>query len=288
MIRSMTAFSRCDHGTDWGGLSWEIRTVNHRYLEPSFRMPEELRAIESQLREQLTKRLGRGKIECNCRFQAQQETQTSLKINTELAKQVAATSREIDHLLYNSAAVNSMDILHWPGVVETSSADWGQLREQALSLFDETLDDLIATREREGERLKAMIVERLDTMAGIVAEVRKVIPEIITAQRTKIIERLASLDVELDDGRLEQEASILVHKMDVDEEMDRLATHLDEVRRNLEGNKPVGRRLDFLMQELNREANTLGSKSINIDTTRASVDLKVLIEQMREQIQNIE
>jgi len=288
MIRSMTAFSRCDRGTDWGGLSWEVRTVNHRYLEPSFRMPEELRAIESQLRERLTKRLGRGKIECNCRFQAQQETQTSLKINTELAKQVVATSREVDHLLYNSAAVNSMDILHWPGVVETSSADWGVLREQALELFDEALDDLIVTREREGDRLKAMIVERLDTMEGIVAEVRKVIPEIIAAQRTKIIERLAGLDVELDDGRLEQEASILVHKMDVDEEMDRLATHLDEVRRNLEGNKPVGRRLDFLMQELNREANTLGSKSINIDTTRSSVDLKVLIEQMREQIQNIE
>lgn len=288
MIRSMTAFSRCDQATDWGTLSWEVRTVNHRYLEPSFRMPEELRAIESQLRERLTKRLGRGKIECNCRFQAQQETQTSLTINTEFAKQLVETSREVDHLLYNSAAVNSLDILRWPGVIETSSADWQALRKDALTLFDDALDDLISTREREGDRLKTMIIERLDAMTVIVAEVRKVIPEIITAQRTKIIERLNGLDVELDDGRLEQEASILVHKMDVDEEMDRLATHLDEVRRNLEGNKPVGRRLDFLMQELNREANTLGSKSINIDTTRASVDLKVLIEQMREQIQNIE
>ena len=288
MIRSMTAFSRCDQSTDWGTLSWEVRTVNHRYLEPSFRMPEELRAIESQLRERLTKRLGRGKIECNCRFQAQQDTQTSLTINTEFAKQLVETSREVDHLLYNSAAVNSLDILRWPGVIETSSADWGVLRQDALKLFDEALDDLISSREREGNSLKAMIIERLDAIAIIVTEVRKVIPEIITAQRTKIIERLNGLDVELDDGRLEQEASILVHKMDVDEEMDRLATHLDEVRRNLEGNKPVGRRLDFLMQELNREANTLGSKSINIDTTRASVDLKVLIEQMREQIQNIE
>lgn len=288
MIRSMTAFSRCDQSTDWGTLSWEVRTVNHRYLEPSFRMPEELRAIESQLRERLTKRLGRGKIECNCRFQAQQETQTSLTINTEFAKQLVETSREVDHLLYNSAAVNALDILRWPGVIETSSADWGVLRQDALKLFDEALDDLISTREREGDCLKAMIIERLDAIAIIVTEVRKVIPEIITAQRTKIIERLNGLDVELDNGRLEQEASILVHKMDVDEEMDRLAAHLDEVRRNLEGNKPVGRRLDFLMQELNREANTLGSKSINIDTTRASVDLKVLIEQMREQIQNIE
>ena len=284
----MTAFSRCDSGSNGGTLSWEIRTVNHRYLEPSFRMPEELRAIESQLRERLTKRLGRGKVECNCRFQAQQETQTSLTINTELAKQVVATSREVDRLLYNSAAVNALDILRWPGVIESSSADWSVLRQDALNLFNEALDDLITTREREGERLKTMIIERLDAMTLIVAEVRKIIPEIISAQRTKIIERLKGLDIELDNGRLEQEASILVHKMDVDEEMDRLATHLDEVRRNLEGNKPVGRRLDFLMQELNREANTLGSKSINIDTTRASVDLKVLIEQMREQIQNIE
>jgi len=288
MIRSMTAFSRCDQSTDWGTLSWEVRTVNHRYLEPSFRMPEELRAIESKIRERLTQRLGRGKIECNCRFQAQQSNETKLTINTELAKQLVETSRDIDHMLYNSAAVNSMDVLRWPGVVDTGSADWVALRQDALALFDEALDDLIATREREGERLKAMIIERLDAMAVIVKDVRQWIPDIISAQRNKIVERLAGLDIELDDARLEQEAAILVQKMDVDEEMDRLATHLDEVRRNLEGDKPVGRRLDFLMQELNREANTLGSKSINIDTTRASVDLKVLIEQMREQIQNIE
>jgi len=288
MIRSMTAFSRCDRSTDWGTLSWEVRTVNHRYLEPSFRMPEELRAIESKIRERLIKRLGRGKIECNCRFQAQQSSETNLTINTELAKKVVETSREIDHMLYNSAAVNAMDILRWPGVIDTGSADWENLRKQSLELFDEALDDLIATREREGERLKAMIIERLDAMAVIVTDVRKWIPDIIKAQRDKIIERLSGLDVELDDARLEQEAAVLVQKMDVDEEMDRLAVHLDEVRRNMQADKPVGRRLDFLMQELNREANTLGSKSINIDTTRASVDLKVLIEQMREQIQNIE
>ncbi len=288
MIRSMTAFSRCDRSTDWGTLSWEVRTVNHRYLEPSFRMPEELRAIESNIRERLSKRLGRGKVECNCRFQPQQGGETNLTINTELARKVVETSREIDHMLYNSAAVNSMDILRWPGVIDTGSADWDSLRKISLTLFDKALDDLITTREREGERLKAMIVERLDAMVVIVADVRQWIPEIIQAQRNKIIERLAGLEVELDDARLEQEAAVLVQKMDVDEEMDRLATHLDEVRRNLEGDKPVGRRLDFLMQELNREANTLGSKSINIDTTRASVDLKVLIEQMREQIQNIE
>jgi len=288
MIRSMTAFSRSDRSTEWGTLSWEVRTVNHRYLEPGFRIPEELRAIESQLRERLSKRLGRGKVECNCRFQPQLSSDAKLGINEDLAKQLVAASREIDHMLYNSAAVNAMDILRWPGVIDSSAADWDALRKEAVQLFDEALDDLIATREREGDRLKVMIVERLDAMVLIVDQVRKVIPEIINAQRTKIIERLDGLKLELDDARLEQEAAMLVHKMDVDEEMDRLATHLDEVRRNLEGDKPVGRRLDFLMQELNREANTLGSKSINIDTTRASVDLKVLIEQMREQIQNIE
>jgi len=288
MIRSMTAFSRCDKSTEWGTLSWEVRTVNHRYLEPSFRMPEELRAIESQIRARLTKQLGRGKIECNCRFQPQQSGETNLNINEELAKQLVQTSREIDNMLYNPSATNSMDVLRWPGVIDTGSADWGALRKSAIALFDEALDDLIATREREGASLKTMIIERLDAITLIVADVRKWIPEIIAAQRNKIIERLAGLDVELDDGRVEQEAALLVHKMDVDEEMDRLATHLEEVRRSLEGDKPVGRRLDFLMQELNREANTLGSKSINIDTTRASVDLKVLIEQMREQIQNIE
>jgi uncharacterized protein (TIGR00255 family) len=284
----MTAFARCDRHTEWGTLSWEIRSVNHRYLEPSLRMPEEIRQIEAKLREHLTKRLGRGKVECNLRFQPGGEENASLNINTELARQVVDASREIDHMLYNSAAVNAMDILRWPGILDSGSADWEALREQALSLFDEALDELVSTREREGVRLREMILERLEGMSQHVAEVREQIPAIIAGQRQKILERLAELDVKLDEGRLEQEAALLVNKMDVDEEMDRLATHIDEVRRNLDSNKPVGRRLDFLMQEMNREANTLGSKSIAIDTTRASVDLKVLIEQMREQIQNIE
>jgi len=288
MIRSMTAFARCDRSTEWGTLSWEVRSVNHRYLETSLRMPEEIRSIEAKLRERLAKRLGRGKVECNLRFQAGSEEKASLNINAELARQVVDASREIDHLLYNSAAVNAMDILRWPGVLDSGSADWQALREQALSLFDEALDELVSTREREGARLREMILERLEGMGQHVAEVREQIPGIISSQRKKIIERLNELDVKLDESRLEQEAALLVNKMDVDEEMDRLATHIDEVARNLDEDKPVGRRLDFLMQEMNREANTLGSKSIAIDTTRASVDLKVLIEQMREQIQNIE
>jgi uncharacterized protein (TIGR00255 family) len=284
----MTAFARCDRNTEWGTLSWEVRSVNHRYLEPSFRMPEEIRAIEARLRERLAKRSARGKVECNLRFQAGSEGQTSLNVNAELARQVVDASREIDHMLYNPSAVSAMDVLRWPGVLDSGRADWAALREQALQLFDEALDELVSTREREGARLREMILERLEGMRRHVAEVREQIPTIIATQRKKIIERLGELDVKLDESRLEQEAALLVNKMDVDEEMDRLGTHIDEVRRNLDADKPVGRRLDFLMQEMNREANTLGSKSIAIDTTRASVDLKVLIEQMREQIQNIE
>jgi len=288
MIRSMTAFARCDRSTEWGSLSWEVRSVNHRYLEPSLRMPEEIRLIEAKLRERLAKRLGRGKVECNLRFQAGGEENTGLNINTEFARQVVDASREIDHLLYNSAAVNAMDVLRWPGVLDSGRADWDVLREQGLSLFEEALDELIGTGEREGARLREMILERLDAMSLHVAEVREQIPGILSAQRQKILDRLAELDVKLDEGRLEQEAALLVNKMDVDEEMDRLATHIDEVARNLDEDKPVGRRLDFLMQEMNREAHTLGSKSIAIDTTRTSVDVPRLNEPLRAHSQNIE
>ncbi len=288
MIRSMTAFARCDNDTDWGTLNWELRSVNHRYLEPSLRLPDDLRVLEPKIRERLAARLGRGKLDCTLRLQLRADAGGSLSINTDLARQLVDASREIDHMLYNPSAINSMDVLRWPGVLDAAGVDWDSLRNEALALLDKALDELLLVREREGARLRDMIIERLDAMQEIVAKVRGRIPEIIAQQREKIIEKLAELDVKLDETRLEQEAALLVQKMDVDEEMDRLATHIDEVRRNLEGDKPIGRRLDFLMQEMNREANTLGSKSIDIDTTRASVDLKVLIEQMREQIQNIE
>lgn len=288
MIRSMTAFARCDNDTDWGTLNWELRSVNHRYLEPSLRLPDDLRVLEPKIRERLAARLGRGKLDCTLRLQLRADAGGSLSINVDLAKQLVDAGREIDHMLYNPSSVNSMDVLRWPGVLDAAGVDWDSLRNEALGLLDKALDELVVVREREGARLRDMLIERLDAMQEIVAKVRSRIPEIIAQQREKIIEKLAELDVKLDEARLEQEAALLVQKMDVDEEMDRLATHIDEVRRNLGGDKPIGRRLDFLMQEMNREANTLGSKSIDIDTTRASVDLKVLIEQMREQIQNIE
>jgi uncharacterized protein (TIGR00255 family) len=288
MIRSMTAFARCDTDTKWGALSWELRSVNHRYLEASLRLPDDLRLLEPKIRQLLSSRLARGKLDCSLRLQINTDAAAGLSINEALARQLVDASREIDHMLYNPSPVDSMDILRWPGVIEAAGIDWEQLREQTVALLDTALDELVAIREREGASLRTMIIERLDAMQEIVGNVRTRLPEIIALQRQKIISKLAELDVQLDEGRLEQEAALLMQKLDVDEEMDRLATHIDEVRRNLEGDKPVGRRLDFLMQEMNREANTLGSKSIDMDTTRASVDLKVFIEQMREQIQNIE
>lgn len=288
MIRSMTAFARADQETDWGTLNWEMRSVNHRYLEPALRMPEEFRVLEGAIRERLAERLGRGKVDCNLRFQPRTDSGGTLSVNKELAKQLVETSREIDHMLYNPSSVSAMDILRWPGVIESAQVDLEALRKLAMQALDSALDEMLASREREGARLREMIIERLEAMAKIVVVVRERIPEIIAAQRQKITNRLQELEISLDQNRLEQEAALLAQKLDVDEEMDRLATHIDEVRRNMDSDKPVGRRLDFLMQEMNREANTLGSKSNDIDTTRASVDLKVLIEQMREQIQNIE
>lgn len=288
MIRSMTAFARCDTDSEWGALSWELRSVNHRYLEPSLRLPDDLRLLEPLIRQRLSSRLARGKLDCSLRLQISNDAGAGLSINEALARQLVEASRQIDHMLYNPSPVDSMDILRWPGVIEAAGIDWESLREQTLALLDTALDELVGIREREGASLRVMLIERLDSMQEIVANVRSRLPEIIAQQRQRIISKLAELDVKLDEGRLEQEAALLMQKLDVDEEMDRLATHIDEVRRNLEGDAPVGRRLDFLMQEMNREANTLGSKSIDMDTTRASVDLKVCIEQMREQIQNIE
>jgi uncharacterized protein (TIGR00255 family) len=287
MIRSMTAFARGDRQGEWGTLVWEIRSVNHRYLEVSMRLPEDMRVLDAKIRSTVNRLLNRGKVECNLRYQPA-AGEAALSINFELARQLADTSREIDHLLYNPAAVNSLDVLRWPGVMNPPEVNWDELREQAMQLLEEALQELLATRQREGERLGEMITQRLDGMQEIVADVRSRLPQIMQQQRDKLNARLEELDVQIDEARLEQEVAILLSKMDVDEEMDRLATHLDEVRRTLQQDKPIGRRLDFLMQELNREANTLGSKSVDIATTQASVELKVLIEQMREQVQNIE
>jgi uncharacterized protein (TIGR00255 family) len=288
MIRSMTAFSRQEASSEVGDLVLELRTVNHRYLDISLRLPEELRNLEPLLREQIATRLGRGKLECNLRYSSPELNQTELPVDDERVKQIAHACRHIDSFLYSPAPISSLDVLRMPGVVQSKSVDLEQLKVVVTELLAQALDDLVAVREREGQKLAQIIRERCESMDAIVAEVKQRLPGILQQWREKLIDRLNEAKLELDQDRLEQEMVYLAQKTDVAEEIDRLSMHIAEVKRVLDADKPVGRRLDFLMQELNREANTLGSKSIQADTTRASVDLKVLIEQMREQIQNIE
>lgn len=289
MIRSMTAFARQSAQHDWGSLVWEIRSVNHRYLEPSFKLPEPLRRIENDLRELLRQHLNRGKVECSLRLQ-QQTTRASanLTINEELLAQIIQAGKTVQQQLQHPAELNALELLRWPGIITEADDDHDAICEQALSAFKSTLQQLSESRQREGEQLKKFIEQRLDNITPIIDAVKVQLPQILQAQRQKLQQRLAEFKIELDSDRLEQEMVILAQKADVDEELDRLGAHLQEVRRVLAKGGACGRRLDFLMQELNREANTLSSKSIVSNTTQAAVELKVLIEQMREQIQNIE
>jgi uncharacterized protein (TIGR00255 family) len=284
----MTGFSRVESQHDWGNLVLELRSVNHRYLDLSLRLPEECRGFEQALRETIGKRLSRGKVDCSMRLQQAAASDGELTVDTELAGKVARASREIDGLLYDPAPVSSLEVLRWPGVLQTPALDMESLKTASLELLNRALEELIASRAREGEKLKAMLEERCAGIASIVDEVQAAIPEIKSGWENKIRERLAEAKVDVDDGRLTQELILMSQKMDVEEELDRLKAHIQEIRRVLGQNGPVGRRLDFLMQELNREANTLGSKSVAVVTSQASVELKVLIEQMREQVQNIE
>ena len=284
----MTAFARSERTADWGTAYWELRSVNNRYLDVSPRLPEDARVIESAVRERVRQRLHRGKVDCTLRLALGAADGAALTLNLDLAKRVADATREIDGLLHDPARVSSVDVLRWPGVVQTEAPDFDTLSSAVLELLDEALSDLVATREREGQHIHDVVAERCDEMQTVVAGVRQRLPEVLEATRQRMRERLAELLEQMNEERLEQEMAILAHKSDVAEELDRLDAHLKEVRRVLDEDEPAGRRLDFLMQELNREANTLGSKSIDTETTRASVDLKLLIEQMREQIQNVE
>ncbi len=288
MIRSMTAFARSERTESWGTAYWELRSVNNRYLDVSPRLPEEARAIETTVRERIRGRLSRGKVDCTLRLNLDGDNDTGLTLNLDLAKRIAEATREIDALLHDPARVSAVDVLRWPGVVRTQAPDVDALGKAALELLDEALAELVTTREREGQHIHALIAQRCDEMGTIVAGVRKRLPEVLEICRQRLRDRLAELIEQLDEERLEQEMAMLAQKTDVAEELDRLDAHLTEVRRVIDNEEPAGRRLDFLMQELNREANTLGSKSIDTETTRASVELKVLIEQMREQIQNVE
>jgi uncharacterized protein (TIGR00255 family) len=288
MIRSMTAFARQEVDTTLGSLSWEIRSVNHRYLELAIRLPDELRAAEHVVRERLNARLGRGKVDCSCRYRPAAGALSPVTVDQDRLSRILTACREVAEQMEQSVPLNPIDLLRWPGVVREVEPDTRPLQEQALALLDRTLDELIASREREGGKIRDLLQHRCMAMAVLVADARRRLPEIRLATREKLLTRLAELQVPADPGRLEQELVFLAQKMDVDEEMDRLGGHIEEVRHALGRDEPVGRRLDFLMQELNREANTLGSKSAAPETTRISVELKVLIEQMREQVQNAE
>ncbi|PCI76557.1 MAG: YicC family protein [SAR86 cluster bacterium] len=288
MTSSMTAFSRQQQEQEWGSLTWEIRSVNHRYLETSVRLPESFRALENGVREAVRKRLTRGKVECALRFQSEAKVSSDLHLNKKLIKQLVQANIEIEQITGTSISLSNMEVLRWPGVIEEQDFDKTSIEKQALSLFGAALDDLVATREREGAELQGFIKQRIDSVREIVVSIRSKMPEILAKQKQNILDRLAELQAELEPTRLEQEVSLLAQKADVEEELDRLHSHLNEVERVLGAKGQKGRRLDFLMQELNREANTLSSKSIVVETTLSAVELKVLIEQMREQIQNVE
>ena len=288
MTFSMTAFSRQQIDKEWGSLTWEIRSVNHRYLETSVRLPESFRGLENSVREAIRRKLTRGKVECQLRFQSAEAVQTDLQINKKLIEMLVQANIEIQKLASAASQLSSAEILRWPGVIVDQNFDSEIIAAEALALFKIALDELIGSRQREGDALKGFVIQRIESIREIVSSIREKMPEIISGQRKNLLGRLADFKAELEPTRLEQEVAILAQKADVDEELDRLDSHLSEVERVVASAGQKGRRLDFLMQELNREANTLSSKSIVVDTTLGAVELKVLIEQMREQIQNIE
>jgi uncharacterized protein (TIGR00255 family) len=284
----MTAFARETSSGDEGELTWEVRSVNHRFLEPFVRLPEDLRALEPAVRERLASRLGRGKVDCTLRFAPAAGAGANLRVNRHYLEQLLAAGAEVADLAGCSAQPGAFELMRWPGVLEEQARDLAPVQTLALALLDKTLDSLIATREREGTRLAELTRERCDRLSVCVREARARMPQVLAEVRRRIVDRMAEVRAELDPNRLEQELTLLAQRLDVDEEMDRLAAHIEEVRSVLKADEPVGRRLDFLMQELNREANTLGSKSSDVEVTRLAVEMKVLIEQMREQVQNVE
>ena len=288
MISSMTAFARREQQSDEGSIVWEIRSVNHRYLELQFRLPENLRDLEPTLREKLRGSLKRGKVEVSLYFRPQGEDTSGLKLNHSLLSNLKAAVTELNTIVPDASAPNPLELLRWPGVLESTELDFDQVKKTALASFAEALEQLVAMRQTEGSALAALIQQRLDSIADITQQFREKLPQIMAQYEQRFRDRLADIQTELEPGRLEQELVMMLQKADVDEELDRLTTHIGEVRNNLKSSAAIGRRLDFLMQELNREANTLSSKAIDSDATQAAVELKVLIEQMREQIQNIE
>ena len=287
MLRSMTAFASAESDIAQGSLSIEIRSVNHRYLELGLRLPEELRSLEPQVRERVAARLSRGKVDLGMRYKTAAAEASAIALDDALIARLAETAQSLA-ARFPQLNVDFVSLLGWPGVILEREADQESLRTSALAVLDEALGQMVAAREREGVRLGGFLRERLDAIEAIVADVRRHLPEVRTALRARFDARLAELKQPMEPGRMEQEIVLQLQRIDVDEELDRLTAHIAEARRTLGLKEAVGRRLDFLMQEFNREANTLGSKAADPRTTNAAVELKVLIEQMREQVQNLE
>ncbi len=288
MIQSMTGFARREERGPHGRMAWELRSVNHRYLEIGLRLPEEFRALEGNIRERVAAKLGRGKVDVSLRWDREDASEIRLAVNEPLIRQLRDVHARVGRLLGSDKALTPQELMRWPGVIREEEQDPGPLHAAALALLDAALADLVATRAEEGGRIGALIAERAVAVGEIVQLVRKRVPEVRVRLREKLDARLAEITAKPDADRLEQELVYQAQRMDVDEELDRLESHVVELQNVLKRDEPVGRRLDFLMQEFNRESNTLGSKSQDSETTKASVELKVLIEQMREQIQNIE
>jgi uncharacterized protein (TIGR00255 family) len=288
MIASMTGFARREISGSWGVLVCELRSVNHRFLESGFRLPDELRGAEGELRQRLAREVKRGKVDCSIAYRRVQGAESALEVDPAALERLLTSVREIARTLPGNHTVNVLDVLRWPGVLRDDSDDSDDLVKAAHTLFGGTLEELIAARAREGQRLRELLEQRCNGLETLVSHVRTRLPEVHVRVRARLDERLAELKANVDQERLEQELAILLQRLDVDEELDRLTGHITEIRRVIDGSEPAGRRLDFLMQELNREANTLSSKSQDLDTTRSAVDMKVIIEQMREQVQNVE
>jgi uncharacterized protein (TIGR00255 family) len=289
MIRSMTGFARRERQGPWGTLACEIRSVNHRYLELSLRLPEDLRGLEGDARQAVSAALRRGKVDVGVYLRGQPAPTGTLEINRALVDQLARTARDVAAIADSSlAAVSPLELLRWPGVIREPEKDLQPVQSAALELLHETVRELNESRAREGGRLREMLLGRCQSLQQTVEQLRARLPEIAARIRERVGERVAQLGGSVDPARLEQELVLLAYKMDFAEELDRLGSHITETLQILDAKEPAGRRLDFLMQEFNREANTLSSKSQDADTTRAAVDMKVLIEQMREQVQNIE
>ena len=288
MIASMTGFARREASGPWGTLVCELRSVNHRFLEAGLRLPDELRAAEGELRSRLARQLRRGKVDCTLSYRRPQGGGGAVEVDPVALERVLAAVQLVSHSLREPSTVSALDVLRWPGVLREESVGGEQLLAAAGALFDATLAELVAARGREGARLASLLEQRCTALAALVADVQARLPEVHARVRARLQERLDELTTSVDPERLEQELALLLQRLDVDEELERLAGHISEVRRVVGSEEAAGRRLDFLMQELNREANTLSSKSQDLETTRSAVDMKVIIEQMREQVQNAE